>query len=78
MVLLSVLQEMGLRAKTGVDWVMVGLLDTESMANALFVVVKTGGGYFFLITALPFNLDPSIGNSLPLIILRPCTLPFAL
>ena len=42
MVLLSVLQEMGLRAKTGVDWVMVGLLDTESMAN-VFLLWPTQG-----------------------------------
>jgi hypothetical protein len=48
MVLLSVLQEMGLGTKTGAACFVVGLLGTESMANALFVVVKTGGVILFL------------------------------
>ena len=43
MVLMSILREMGLSAVTGVDCVMVGLLETESMVNALFLVVKSGG-----------------------------------
>jgi hypothetical protein len=48
MVLLSVLREMGLGTKTGSACFVVGLLEAESMANALFVVVKTGGVILFL------------------------------
>ena len=43
MVLLSVLCEMGLGIEEGSARVVVGALDTESMVNGLFVVVKTGG-----------------------------------
>jgi len=43
MVLLSVLCEMGLGVKAGAARVEVGALETESMANAFLVVVKTGG-----------------------------------
>ena len=43
MVLLSVLCEMGLGVKAGAACVEVGALETESMANAFLVVVKTGG-----------------------------------
>jgi hypothetical protein len=42
MILLSVLHEMGLGIKAGAACVAVGALDTESMVNALFVVIKTG------------------------------------
>ena len=48
MVLLSVLCEMGLGVKAGAACAAVGTLETESMANALFVVVKTGGIIFCL------------------------------
>ena len=43
MVLLSVSCEMGLGVKAGAACVEVGALETESMANAFLVVVKTGG-----------------------------------
>ena len=43
MVLSSVSREMGLGIKAGAACVAVGALETERMANALFVVVKTGG-----------------------------------
>jgi hypothetical protein len=46
--LLSVLQEMGLGTETGAACFVVGPLETESMANKLFVVVKTGGVILFL------------------------------
>jgi hypothetical protein len=39
---------MGLGTKTGPACFVVGLLETEGMANALFVVVKTGGVILFL------------------------------
>ena len=52
MVLLSVLQEMGLGTKASAACFVVGLLETESMANALFVVVKTGGVILY-VTVLP-------------------------
>jgi hypothetical protein len=48
MVLSSILREMGLCTKTGAACFVVGSLETESMANALFVVVKTGGVILFL------------------------------
>ena len=48
MVLLSVLCEMGLGVKAGATRVVVGALETESMANALFVVFKTGGAILCL------------------------------
>ncbi len=41
MVLLSVLQDVGLGTKTGAACLVVGSLETDSMANALFIVVKT-------------------------------------
>ena len=43
MVMLSVLCGMGLGVKAGAACVEVGALETESMANAFLVVVKTGG-----------------------------------
>jgi hypothetical protein len=46
MVLLSVWCEMGLGIEAGAALVVVGPLETESMANAFLVVVKTGGGVF--------------------------------
>ena len=42
-VLSSVLCEMGLGVKAGAACVVVGVLETDSMANAFLVVVKTGG-----------------------------------
>jgi hypothetical protein len=42
MILSSFLRKLGLGVKTGAACVAVGVLDTESMANALFLVVKTG------------------------------------
>jgi hypothetical protein len=48
MVLLSALLEMGLGTKTGAACFVVGLLETERFANALFVVVKTRGVILFL------------------------------
>jgi hypothetical protein len=48
MVLSSVSREKGLGTKTGAACFVVGLLETKSMANALFVVVKTGGVILFL------------------------------
>jgi hypothetical protein len=78
MVLLSILQEMGLGTKTGAACFVVGLLETESMASALFVVVETRGNHFVLITVLPFNFDPSVRIILPLNILCPCAPSFAL
>ncbi len=78
MVLSTVLQEMGLGTKTGVACFVVGLLETESMANASFIVFRTGGVIFVLITVLPFNLNPSICIILPLNILHPHALSFAL
>ena len=43
MVLSSVSCETGLGVKAGAAHVVVGALETESMANAFLVVVKTGG-----------------------------------
>ena len=43
MVLLSVLCEMGLGVEVDAVCVVVGAFETESMANAFLVVVKTGG-----------------------------------
>jgi hypothetical protein len=42
MILLSVLREMGLGIKACATCVAVGVLETGSMANALFMMVKTG------------------------------------
>ncbi len=39
---------MGLGTKAGAACFVVGLLETESMANTLFVVVKAGGVILFL------------------------------
>jgi hypothetical protein len=47
-VLLSVLQEMGLGTKTGATCFVVGSSETESMANTLFAVVKTGEAILYL------------------------------
>ena len=43
MVLSSVLCDTGLGVEAGAARVEAGALETESMANALLVVVKTGG-----------------------------------
>ena len=43
MVLSSVLCEMGLGPNAGATHVAVGVFETESMVNALFMVVKIGG-----------------------------------
>jgi hypothetical protein len=47
-VLLSVARTMGLGANAGVLVFVVEVLDTESMANMFFTVVKTGGVNFLL------------------------------
>jgi hypothetical protein len=45
-VLSSVARAMGLGADAGALVFVVGLVDTESMANIFFTVVKTGGVKF--------------------------------
>ena len=48
MVLSSILCEMGLGVEAGAACVEVGVLKTESMANAFLVVVKTEGAILCL------------------------------
>jgi hypothetical protein len=77
MVLLSVSCEMGLGVKAGAACVGVGASETESMANAFLVVVKTGG-VILCIAGRPSNLDPPVIIIRPLNILCPRTLSFSL
>jgi hypothetical protein len=65
MVLSSVLCDMGLGVKAGAARVEVGALETDSMANAFLVVVKTGGVILCLYLAiLPILIHPSLSSFL--------------